>query len=293
MVSAKNLPQNIGLVLEGGGTRGAYTSGVLDVFLREMLMFPTVYGISAGACNAVSYIAEQKERNFRIFYEYITDERYLSIASLYRTGSLFGFDFIFGELFHSLLPLDYETFFQSPVELKAGATDLNTGKAVFFGKSEMDEALTPVRASSSLPFVSPIVSYNGYELLDGGCAMPIPLERSIEDGNSRHVIVLTRDITYRKRPRPEFPRAVLKVKYGDYPEFVRIMMERGQEYNRELDLCRKLEKEGTAVVIRPSRPLAVSRYEKDPENLKAIYELGIRDAENKLSAIAALLERQA
>ena len=132
MVSAKNLPQNIGLVLEGGGTRGAYTSGVLDVFLREKLMFPTVYGISAGACNAVSYIAEQKERNFRIFYEYITDERYLSIASLYRTGSLFGFDFIFGELFHSLLPLDYETFFQSPVELKAGATDLNTGKAVFF-----------------------------------------------------------------------------------------------------------------------------------------------------------------
>ena len=278
MVSAKNLPQNIGLVLEGGGTRGAYTSGVLDVFLREKLMFPTVYGISAGACNAVSYIAEQKERNFRIFYEYITDERYLSIASLYRTGSLFGFDFIFGELFHTLLPLDYETFFQSPVELKAGATDLNTGKAVFLGKSEMDEALTPVRASSSLPFVSPIVSYNGYELLDGGCAMPIPLERSIEDGNSRHVIVLTRDITYRKRPRPEFPR---------------IMMERGQEYNRELDLCRKLEKEGTAVVIRPSRPLAVSRYEKDPENLKAIYELGIRDAENKLSAIAALLERQA
>ena len=94
MVSDKNLPQNIGLVLEGGGTRGAYTSGVLDVFLRENLMFPTVYGISAGACNAVSYIAEQKGRNFRIFYEYITDERYLSIASLYRTGSLFGFDFI-------------------------------------------------------------------------------------------------------------------------------------------------------------------------------------------------------
>ena len=167
---------NTGLVLEGGGTRGAYTSGVLEVFLREGITFPVAYGISAGACNALSYISGQKERNFRIFYEYITDERYLSITSLYKTGSLFGFDFIFGELFHELLPLDYEAFFQSSMELKAGATDLRTGRAVFFGKDEMDADLTPVRASSSLPFVSPIVSYKGYELLDGGCAMPIPLE---------------------------------------------------------------------------------------------------------------------
>ncbi len=292
MIAERNQSESVGLILEGGGTRGAYTSGVLDVFLREHVIFPTVYGISAGACNAVSYISGQEGRNFRIFYEYITDERYLSITSLYKTGSLFGFDFIFGELFHTLLPLDYEAFFQSPIELRAGATDLNTGKAVFFGKKDMDEDLTPVRASSSLPFVSPIVSYKGYELLDGGCAMPIPLEQSIADGNDRHVVVLTRDITYRKRPRPEFPRAVLRVKYGDYPEFVRTMMERGLEYNRELDLCRKMEREGSVVVVRPSRPLAVSRYEKNPENLKAIYELGMRDAQEKLPEIFSLLEKR-
>ena len=122
--------------------------------------------------------------------------------------------------------------------------------------------------------------------------MPIPLEQSITEGNSRHVVVLTRDITYRKRPRPDFPRAVLRAKYGDYPEFVRIMMERGLEYNRELELCRKLEKEGRAVVVRPSRPLAVSRYEKNPENLKAIYELGMRDAERKLPEILPLAENK-
>lgn len=288
----QSMPEGkIGLVLEGGGTRGAYTSGVLEVFLRENLVFPTVYGISAGACNALSYISGQRERNFSIFYQYITDERYLSIASLYRTGSLFGFDFIFGQLFHELLPFNYEAFFSSPIELKAGATDLQTGKTVFFRKSEMDEELTPIRASSSLPFVSPIVSYKGYELLDGGCGMPIPLEESIADGNCRHVIVLTRDISYKKRPRPEFPRAVLRAKYGDYPNFVQTMLERSLVYNRELELCRKMEKDESAVVIRPSKPLAVSRYEKNPENLKDIYELGVRDARNKLPQILALLEK--
>ena len=117
--------------------------------------------------------------------------------------------------------------------------------------------------------------------------MPIPLEQSIADGNDRHVVVLTRDITYRKRPRPEFPRAVLRVKYGDYPEFVRTMMERGLEYNRELDLCRKMERDGSVVIV------VVSRYEKNPENLKAIYELGMRDAQEKLPEIFSFLENRA
>ena len=94
-----------------GGTRGAYTSGVLDVLLEEGISFPSVYGISAGACNAVSFLAGQYKRNYEIFYNYIRDERYLSVTSLYKTGAIFGFDFIFGELFHKLVPLDYDALF--------------------------------------------------------------------------------------------------------------------------------------------------------------------------------------
>lgn len=282
---------SVGLVLEGGGTRGAYTSGVLDVFLEENLSFPSVYGISAGACNAVSFLAGQHGRNFEIFYNYIRDERYLSVASLYKTGSIFGFDFIFGELFHELIPLDYEKLFSSPVRLRVGATDLKTGEAVFFDKEEMDDMLVPVRASSSLPFVSPIVSYMGHELLDGGCAMPIPLEQSLVDGNRLNVVVLTRDPAYRKTAKSDFPRSVLRVKYGDYPNFVQTMLDRGSVYNAEVELCRVEERLGNAVVVRPRSPLLVSRYEKDPERLKAIYELGREDAAAKLAEIRALLKK--
>lgn len=282
---------SIGLVLEGGGTRGAYTSGVLDVLSRNRLEFPTVYGISAGACNALSYVSGQENRNRDIFYQYIRDDRYMSVASLRRTGNLFGFDFIFGELFHDLLPFDYKAFFDSPIQLKAGATDLRTGQPVFFGKEEFDEMLTPVRASSALPFVSDVVCYRGKELLDGGCSMPIPIERSIFDGNNRHVIVLTRDSSYRKKPRPEFPRAVLNVKYGDYPNFVYAMMNRAEVYNNELAICRRLEQAGAAVIIRPSSPIITGRYEKDPDRLDLIYEMGVRDCEAKLDAIREILAR--
>lgn len=279
-----------GLVLEGGGMRGWYTAGVLTAFNEHSIVFPVVYGISAGATNALSYISKQNTREYALeLMKYTADERYVSVSNLQKTGSLFGFDFIFGELFHRLLPFDYEAFFQSPVNFKAGATDLNTGRAVFFEKTQMDEDFTAIRASCSLPMISNIVSYMGHDLLDGGCAMPIPVERSVFDGNAKNVIVLTRDAAYRKSLRPEFPRAVLRVKYADYPNFTECMMHRPETYNNQLDVCSRLESEGRAVVIRPSIPIVTSRYEKDFEKLKSIYELGIRDCESKLKEVEKIL----
>lgn len=280
----------IGLVLEGGGMRGWYTAGVLTALNENRISFPVVYGISAGALNALDYISGQNTRGQAAeAMKYAADERYVSVSNLRRTGSLFDFDFIFGELYHKLMPFDYGAFFSSPVELKAGATDLKTGQAVFFGKADMDENFTPVRASCSLPMVSNVVSFRDRQLLDGGCAMPIPVERSIFDGNRRNVIVLTRDASYRKGPHPEFPRAVLRVRYGAYPNFVETMMRRPEVYNGELDVCSRLEREGGAVVIRPSVPIVTSRYEKDPARLREIYDLGIRDCEAKLDALREFL----
>lgn len=283
---------SIGLVLEGGGMRGWYTAGALAVLAENGIEFPCVYGISAGASNALSYISKQNTREYgRAMIRYAADERYISVNNLQRKGSLFGFDFIFGELFHTLLPFDYQTFFDSPVQMKVGATDLKTGCAVFFDKSQLDEDFTAVRASCSLPFISNIVSYRGYELLDGGCAQPIPIERSIFDGNGRNVVILTRDLSYRKNLRPEFPRSVLRVKYGDYPAFVETMLKRPETYNNELDVCRRQENNEKALVIRPSTPILASRYEKSPEKLMQIYEMGIRDCEASLPALNAFLEK--
>ena len=278
-----------GLVLEGGGTRGSYTAGVLDVFLEKGIEFPSIYGISAGAFNAVSYISKQPKRNLEIFYKYIGDERYLSVANLRKTGSLFGFGFIFGELSRQLVPLDYEAFQKSPVIFRVGATNVVTGKVVYFDKEDITFPMDVLRASASLPMISPIVDYKGYHLLDGGVACPIPIERSIFDGNDKNVLVLPRNISYRKRARPEFPRAVLKSVYRDYPKLVDAMMNRSDVYNSQLDLIARLEKEGKAVVVRPSRPLAVGRYEKNREKLLEIYKLGRKDALKKLAEIRSFL----
>ena len=269
----------VGLVLEGGGMRGWYTCGVLTALTEHEIRFPSVYGISAGALNALSYISGQNSREY--------NETFLRCA-FGKPG--FTFDFLFGELFHTLLPFDYDAFFHSPVNLMTGTTDLESGLPVFYKKSELDENLTAVRASCSLPFVSAPVSFRGRVLLDGGCSMPIPIEKSISDGNKWNVIVLTRDASYRKDACPEYPLAKLNAEYGGYPYFVEAMLRRAEVYNGELEICRR-EAEKKAVIIRPRVPITVGRWEENAEKLREIYELGIRDCEASLRDVGKILRK--
>lgn len=283
---------SVGLVLEGGGTRGAYTSGVLDVFSENEIQFRNIYGVSAGACNALSYISGQTKRNFDVFYHYITDPRYLSVKSLRKTGSIFGFDFIFGELSHDLLPFDYEAYEKAEVNFQVGATDVETGCAVFFGKQDVKDPFTAVRASSSLPLLCKMVDFKGYRLLDGAVADPIPLERSVCGGHEYNVVVLTRDITYRKKEKSSYPKALVYAQYHEYPNLIAALEARGGLYNRQVEYVLEQERKKKAVVVRPSRPIDISSHEKDPDKLIAVYMLGVQDAVQKLKEIRELLKKE-
>lgn len=276
---------SIGLILEGGGTRGAYTAGVLDVLAENNIYFPVVYGISAGACNALSYLSKQNKRNYQIFTRYTSDKRYMSFSSLCRTGNIFGFDFIFGELASELLPFNYEEFFRSEMQLKVGATDCRTGKAVFFEKSDMKRDFSAVIASSSIPVVSKIVDFKGYKLLDGGVSAPIPIEFAINDGTSKNVIVLTREKSYVKKEKSDFPKPLLKRKYRDYPKLIDAVLNRAKVYNHEREICYSEQEKGNAIVIEPSSPITISRYCTKPEKMEELYDMGVRDAREKLIEI--------
>lgn len=43
-----------------------------------------------------------------------------------------------------------------------------------------------------------------------------------------------------------------------------------------------LEQEGRIFVVRPSESIKISRLEKDPEVLQAMYDLGVKDAKTRL-----------
>lgn len=275
--------ENVGLVLEGGGMRGLYTCGVLEFFLENDLHFNYIIGVSAGALNAVSYIAKQKGRNKKVNLNFVKDWRYMSVRNLLLKKSFFGMDFIFEEIPNKHVPFDFETFHNAECKFLVGTTDCNTGKPVYLNKEDITEGFHALRATSSLPFIAPIVNFKGYELLDGGISDSIPVVKSIEDGNEKNIIILTRNKEYRKSPMKH--GRLLNLKYKKYPKLIKTMMDRYKNYNETLEYIEKLEREGKAIVIRPSQELKVGRLEKDPEKLQKLFENGYEDAKNSYEKI--------
>lgn len=268
---------SIGLVVEGGGMRGVYTAGVLEFFAELELVFSYIIGVSAGACNAASYISRQKGRNRIVNINFIKDSRYLSWKNMWRNRQLFGMDFIFDEIPNSLVPFDYETFYAAKESFLVGTTDCETGKPVYFSKNENTfEMLNILRASSSLPYIAPIVEYQGKQLMDGGISDPIPIRKSELDGNKRNVLILTRNKGYVKKPTKY--AWILRRKYGQFPKFVETMLRRHELYNETTAYIEQQERDGKAFVIQPQMPLTVGRVERNQLKLLSLYEQGYEDA---------------
>ncbi|WP_182199891.1 patatin-like phospholipase family protein [Paraliobacillus salinarum] len=276
--------QEIGLILEGGAMRGVYTAGVLDYFHDKQIDFPFVAGASVGACVATSYVANQRGRNYKVFVDYSSHPEYLSFKRLLTKKPLFGMDFIFDTLPNQLVPFDYESFLKNNKKLVVATTDIYTGEPVYYDSFESKEELFKiVRASSSLPFVSESVLHKGVELMDGGVSDPIPINASIQNGNKKHVVILTRNQGYIKK-KLKFNR-VVKHTYKKYPELVRILEQRHEKYNQTIENLENMEKNGEVFIIQPEQPLKVSRVERNKDKLHHLYMDGYRQAEQISDAL--------
>lgn len=264
---------NIALVLEGGGMRGMFSAGVFEAFLLKELTFPYITAVSAGACNILSYMSRQPLRTRKIIENYVTDKRYFSLRNWLKEGSIFGFDFIFEDLPKKLLPFDFATYYQYPGILQVGTTDLRTGKAAWFGKEAIGRSFTPVRASSSMPFLAPVVHMGGRDLLDGALVAPIPYEKALKAGYDKLVVVLTRNAGYRKKK--SVPKLLLKTVYHEYPKLWDIMQQRPALYNEQLEAVEEMERQGQAVIIRPQIPLEIDKLDIKPDKLLALHDHGI------------------
>ena len=271
-----------GLVLEGGGVRGIYTAGVLDVFLEHEISFDGVIGVSAGAIHGCSYLSGQQGRSIRYYMKYCTDPRFMSFTSLLKTGDLVGADFCYHEIPEKLDIYDNEAFLKNNVPFYAVCSNVGTGKPEYLRMRDMFRDIDILRASASMPYVSRIVEINGKKYLDGGSTDSIPVEAFQKMGYEKNVVVLTRDISYRKKPELA---GLAKLMYRKYPAFARVQAERYLHYNRQIAYIRQQEEDGTVFVIRPSAVLDVGRMERDTEKVKGIYNLGRQDALCALDAL--------
>lgn len=282
---------NIGLIAEGGGMRAAYTGGILEAFLDHDITFPYAIGVSAGANSLCSYLSKQKLRNKRIYTEWITDKRFISLRNLWKERAYFGMDFLFNELPTTLDPFDFDTFKKSKTLFKVGVTNCLTGQCEYLEPIKMptlDEADRILQASSSLPFIAKMVPIKDQLYLDGGITDSIPIKQAISDGFARNVIVLTRNADYRKTYSKKMD-LFAKHRLKKYPQLAAAIGNRYIGYNETLDFIAQLEAAGDAFVLRPEQPLAVDRFEKDSDKLRALYEQGYDQAYSHLNDLKAFI----
>lgn len=268
-----------GLVLEGGGMKGIYTAGVLDFFLDKEMDFSSCYGVSAGACHLCSYLSKQRGRAYRVGVNYLDSKKYCGAYTLATTGDIFGADLCYDLIPNYLDPYDFNAFAGYEGKAYAVATNIRTGKAEYLPLTDMHKDIIAVRASSSMPLVSRNVKIGDELYLDGGISDSIPIKRSIEDGNSKNVVIMTKETGFRRTPMSQAQLAMMKVRYASYPKVYERMKERHLSYNHTLNYLAEQVKEGKAFVIRPRKRSDVGRVEKDAGKLKALYGEGYRDAE--------------
>jgi|LSQX01.2.fsa_nt_gb predicted patatin/cPLA2 family phospholipase len=279
----KNMEKTkIALVLQGGAVRGAFTAGVLDVFMENNLYFPYVVGVSAGALIALNYLSKQIGRSRSVVVDFMSDKNFVSGKFLFTKKSLFNFDYLFGEMATNVLPFDFEAFQQSPSKLVVAATSCLTGQPNYYIKGECDDFYKAIAASSSLPFLSAPVFVEGEPCLDGGLSTPIPFQKAFADGYERIVVITTRDKEYRKNLNKKQHKTALKALYGKYPNLINTVLKYPAKYNEDASELEGLEKEGKAFVIRPEIPILLKRTEKDKSELLKVYLLGRKVASELL-----------
>lgn len=280
------------LVLEGGATRGVFTSGALDYLMEKDFYTSYVIGVSAGSCNALGYVSKQpgrtrdcmihKEKEYSYYYGF---------RKFIKEKSLMDMDMVFDRYPNEIYPFDYDTYFASDIECEIVTTNCVTGRAEYMTEDSDKQRLMKIcRASCSMPLICPMVNVDGIPYLDGGLADSIPIERAMEIGNGKSIVILTRNPGYRKKMPSRATVQLYRRAYKKYPNLIRSIVNRSIVYNRTMKLLEQQEAEGKIFVLRPLIP-TVSRLEKDYDALMHFYEHGYRLMRKQYDELMRFLEK--
>lgn len=281
----------VGLVLEGGAMRGMFTAGVLDVLMENDIKIDGIIGVSAGALFGVNYFSKQKGRIIRYSKRYCRDLRYISIPSLLFTGNIVNKNFAYYKVSTKLDVFDNKEFLKNNTGYYAVVTNVETGSPEYIKVDNCIEQLEILRASSALPLASKIVKIGEKKYLDGGISDSIPIDKCIELGYDKIIVVLTRPLEYRKKPQTSKMINFLQKRFKLYPQLVKTMINRHEDYNTVVEKIINLENKKEIFVIRPSESINIKIIERNKNNLQKVYELGLKNALSRVEKLKEYLNK--
>ncbi len=286
------MSEKFGLVLEGGGVRGAFTAGALAWLNDHDIQLDYHVGISSGAMHLICYMLKNKTTAYNISTNYACDPKYIGVKALMKEGYYVAYNRLFNECLKkkerlSIVPLQREN---APMEI--GVYDMDQGKTVFKSPRQMDTDLKVLQGACALPVASAIVEVDGHHYLDGGITKMIPIERAMERGCTKFMVITTKPADYVRKPGSPIVKVLMKAMYGKYPQLVEDYSVRHLNYYKQVGIVKDLVAKGDAIHLYPTKDFPISRFHGNPEDTKTLYKLGYDAMEERKEEIFAFLNQQ-
>ena len=269
------------LVVEGGGMRGIFSTGVLDAFSdHDYRPFDVCFGVSAGSTNLAAWLAGQRGRNYRVITDYSCRPPFIDFKRFLLGGHWLDLDWLWGITIREIR-LDLARFGRQPVPLYVVATRVADGQAAYH-RAAPDNLEALLKASCAVPIAYrdfPVI--DGVPLTDGGVADSIPVIRAYAMGAREMTVILSRPLGYRKtRSKASW---LLRRLLRHEPRLARAMIHRHQAYNRAIDFIQDPPEGCRIQVIAPPGDFAVGRITTDRARLDAGYAMGLEAGRAALS----------
>lgn len=275
--------KNVSIVAEGGGTKIAYTAGVLKCLLEEEIYVPYCVGISAGAEVLLPYVSRQIRRLEVTGIDAPSQKGAVGLSALMKEGSVFGIEST-NNFIQSKTPLDFETFYNSSTQMDTGLYNIKDHRIEYFDKSYVDQSMTLIKASCALLLLAKPYEFQGKKYFDAGLVDMISIKQAEKHGCEKHIIISTKEEGYVRKPAPAYQRWLTQLVYKD-KQIVDDLRYRHERYAQQWDHIAELEKEGKALVLRPHKDLGVTRYTTDPKKLKPWFQLGYDETKARIDEI--------
>ena len=282
--------ERIGLVLEGGGVRGAYTAGCLEWLYDNNIHFDYSVGISSGAVYLSCFLMGQPQIAKNMSTQYACDPNMTGFGALRHCGYYVDYEMIFTKYLRGVEHMSCQPLIDANPDMEVGAYDLDLGRTVWFRPKEMDPDLELLRGTCALPVASAIVNFRGCKLLDGGITKMIPIERAVEQGCTKVMVITTKPADFVRKPASKFIRFLMKRIYKDYPQVEKDYQVRHINYYKQINLIKDMVNEKKAILMYPSETVKVNRFKGDHEKTLQLYNVGYNDMEKRKDEILAFMK---
>lgn len=261
-------------VVEGGASRAAYATGVLEALQRAGVVPGAIYGTSAGGALAAWYAAGQAHLGSRT-WDRVGDRSLLSFRRLvWRSKPVVDFRKLYADVYPTHFGMDVAALRRAPYPVFATLTDADSAESVYVDLRRAEDPFAVLHATSALPLVSESpVTLGGRRFVDGGVTDPLPVARALHDGHADLLVISNRPQGERRAES----RALVRLVGRRFPALAREAALHHEHHNAALRLAEHPPEGARVRIVRPERDLGVTRFTRDARLMRRAIDAGLAD----------------